>query len=872
MIATDAAPVRTPARKTAIYLLGSAALLATYAALATVLWINRDFVAEGPLGFRAPAVTVPLNPATSLSTVKQQCIQAGLLTVIGGDTIKVVAVRVQSQVYYACYEVDEGKAYDAAVIDADGFKAPDRIAKQYGAWPWIGLVKSSGELYLGGFTLAVMLALYFQYYRRARPGPPNPARWWQTSRGSFLLALTGPLLLTPLFRRVQSRPRRLRLLYQWAFGLITMILFGLLVAGISDRMSAVVLLLLLSGSAFGWLGGRLLLAPPDFGAPEQSPLPVARVQNPDGPNAGRTMSPDENLGSDQNLRPEGRLDPDGAGSRATWAPARTARRAGVRSSTGRSEPRPAYLKSPSSLPTFADVGGMQALKDELADTFGLLLAFGAEADVYRIAFNGVLLHGPPGVGKTFVAKATAGEFGLTFAHISTGDLVSKFVGESAANIREVFSEAARNVPCLLFFDEFDSIAERRDSATGEESRRVVNQLLQSLEEWRPVRDLVIMAATNHLDTLDAAVVRAGRFDRHIRVDLPDLVARRAILGAQLRGRPTATDIDLDDLAERTAGRTPATISRVVEAAALSAFRSATESGTAAPINHVDLRAALAGLGGSDRPTVEDWSWDRLILPEAMKAELKQVQALVGDPDLAKAYGVDVPSGLLLAGPPGTGKTTIARVLAAQTGFSFYSRTAADLTSKWVGESEASVARLFARARENAPSFVFIDEIDAIAGARSDVGSYLDRTLTQLLTEIDGLVKQVGVFVVAATNRPEMLDPALLRGGRLSRTITIPLPDVGDRRRLLSLFTARMPLADVDLDQLSGATAGYSGADLEALCQQAAINSMLAATRAETSGPSTVTAAAFAEALRSRRSGPVPMADAPDERAGDGGYL
>lgn len=456
----------------------------------------------------------------------------------------------------------------------------------------------------------------------------------------------------------------------------------------------------------------------------------------------------------------------------------------------------------------------------------------------------MLLHGPPGVGKTFVAKATAGEFGLNFLHVSTADLISKYVGESARNLRAVFAEAARHVPCLLFFDEFDSIAERRDDGVNEESKRVVAQLLQSLEEWRPVRELVIMAATNHLDRLDPAVVRAGRLDRHIRVDLPDLVARRAILTAQLAQRPVAPDVDLDDLARRTVGRTPATIARITEAAAMAAFRTATGTGRPTPITTAHLREALAGLGGTDRPTYEDWTWDRLVLDPDTTAELRQVQALVADPDRAAAYGVQMPSGLLLAGPPGTGKTTIARVFAAQAGCSFYPAGASDLTSKWVGESEASVARLFARARDNAPSIVFLDEIDAVAAARSEGGSsVLDRTLTQLLTEIDGITEQRGVFVMAATNRPDMLDPALLRGGRLSRTITIPLPDRAGRRRLLGLFSASMPLRDVDLDAVAARTDGFSGADLEALCQQAALRAMLRA-----DGDPVVTPAAFAEAL------------------------
>jgi transitional endoplasmic reticulum ATPase len=248
-----------------------------------------------------------------------------------------------------------------------------------------------------------------------------------------------------------------------------------------------------------------------------------------------------------------------------------------------------------------------------------------------------------------------------------------------------------------------------------------------------------------------------------------------------------------------------------------------------------------------------------------------VQWLVKDPDLAKRYGVQPPSGLLLTGPPGTGKTTIARVFAAEAGCSFYPQTASDLTSKWVGESEASVVRLFARARDNAPSIIFIDEIDAVGAARSEMGSsYLDRTLTQLLTELDGMTEQRGVFVMAATNRPDALDPALTRGGRLSRTIEIPLPDRAQRHRLLALFTREIPLVDVDLDALADRTEGLAGADLEALCQQAALFAMVSA-RERPGTPHGVDATAFAQALAARQ--PAEADDDPDAGdSGPGGYL
>jgi transitional endoplasmic reticulum ATPase len=472
---------------------------------------------------------------------------------------------------------------------------------------------------------------------------------------------------------------------------------------------------------------------------------------------------------------------------------------------------------------------MEAVKQELSESFGLILAFSGEAETYKLSFNGVLLHGPPGVGKTFLARATAGEFGLGFMHVAAGDLTSKWVGESTQNIREAFRSAASQVPCLLFFDEFDSIAQRRDDSPSQEDRRTVNQLLQSLEEYRVIRELIVIAATNNVDSLDPAVIRPGRFDRHIRVDLPDLDARMAIFAAQLKGRPIDDAIDCRVLAEKSEGLTPAAIAQVVDAAALATFREATAAGHTVLLNQSRLLGALQQRGGKDRPTVETWCWDRLILPAQTKAELRQVQSLIVDPDAAAAYGVKPPAGILLAGPPGTGKTTIARVMAAESNCSFYPLTVGDLTSKWVGESEQLISRLFSRARQNAPSIVFIDEIDGIAGRRGEWGSmgqWADRQLNQLLAEMDGMSSRKGVFVLAATNRPDTIDTALTRGGRLSRTIWLPLPDLSARIALLEMYSASMPLEEVDLRDVAAITDGMSGADLEALCQEAAIMAMV----------------------------------------------
>jgi transitional endoplasmic reticulum ATPase len=467
---------------------------------------------------------------------------------------------------------------------------------------------------------------------------------------------------------------------------------------------------------------------------------------------------------------------------------------------------------------------MVALKLELKDTFGLMLAFAGEARAYRLRWNGLLLHGPPGVGKSFIARAAAGEFGLNLIYVTTADVVSSYAGEAARNLRRAFTFAAERIPCILFFDEFDSIAQRRDGFQNAEARRTVNELLREVEQWRRVPELIVMAATNDLDALDPAVIRPGRFDRHIRVDLPDAPARAAIFGAALRGRPLGPDVDLDRLAVSAEGLTPAAIARAVEAASLAAFKESTGSGQVVQLTAAHLRTALEQRGGTDRPLVEDWTWDQLVLPAGTTAELQQVVAMVKNPELARTLGVEPPTGLLLTGPPGTGKTTIAKVLAAQAGCSFYPITGADVTSPWLGESERSIARLFDRARENQPSIIFLDEIDAIAGKRGEWGGY-DRQINQLLAEIDGVGGQRGLFVLGATNRPDQLDPALLRGGRLSRTIEIPLPDFKGRVALLQLFTARMPLDRVDVDLLARRTAGLSGADLKALCQQAAVEAL-----------------------------------------------
>jgi transitional endoplasmic reticulum ATPase len=375
------------------------------------------------------------------------------------------------------------------------------------------------------------------------------------------------------------------------------------------------------------------------------------------------------------------------------------------------------------------------------------------------------------------------------------------------------------------FDEFDAIAGARSEQPESNASAVLAQLLQSLEEWHSEQRLVVVATTNELEALDPAVMRAGRFDHHVRMDVPDSEGRVAVLRAALRERPVRKDFDYAVVARRTAGQTPATIVQAVELAALDAMREAAGTRKVVQISTEHMLDAIAERGGKDRPTVERWSWHRLVLDARVHNELRQLQRLIEDPSSCERLGVDPPSGLLLTGPPGTGKTTIAKVLAAESACSFYPVTAADLTSRWIGDSERAVARLFRRARANAPSMIFIDEIDAIGATRGGHAAY-DRQLDQLLLEIDGVSSMPGVFVVGATNRVRAVDPALRRGGRLSRTIEVPLPDVEQRLALLKLMAAPMPLHGVDLEDVALQTDGYSGADLKALLQQAALESLV----------------------------------------------
>ena len=820
-------PKFIPSSGMARFLLVSIALVLAYLALVPVLWVNRGVVENGPISFNAPALKASLTTGNSISQLERACADQQAISSLDYARLKIVGGRVDSRILYGCYAVkSDGTVGGAAVLDQDLILVKNvSLLKRSGAWRWIGAVKTKTEIVLGSLGLIGILCMYLLYYRRPKPGPPSePVRqWWKGRVGDVVVGII--IFLSWLIIWIlpgRSRARKLRLSFMYGFAYIPFFIIGPFsaVADYPDALGVTVVGLLGLGVLWGWLGGRSLLRPSGWGYPDQ---PLMVRPQPIQPSTQEMPTPP--------VKPSASMD-EATTVPSTSAPNRsTVASPDLRETAAREPASSAHsglfkVQGPEQLPTFADIGGMTQLKDLLADTFGLLLAFGEEAERYRINFNGILLHGPPGVGKTFIARATAGEFGLNFVRVTTGDLISKWFGESAKNVAAVFRFAVSNVPCVLFFDEFDSVALRRDDEPDNESRRVVNQLLSSLEEYRSIRELIVIAATNRLERLDPAVVRPGRFDKHVRVDLPDRDARQAILAAQLRNRPVAHDLDLSELVDRTQGFTAAALAAVVEAAALAAFRESTTTGMDTPITTAALLGALMARGGADRPTATAHSWDDLVLPTRTKDELQEIQRLIEDPELARRFGIDPPSGLLLAGPPGTGKTTIARVLAAQARCSFYSASAADLTSKWVGESEQRVQALFARARDNAPSIIFLDELDAIARKRLAGQDISDRQLTQLLAEIDGLGSHPGVFVIGATNRPDILDQAITRGGRLSRTIWIPPPDLDGRVSILELQTRRMPLGEVDLRAVARVTEGFSGGDLKAVCQQAAIGALM----------------------------------------------
>ncbi len=494
--------------------------------------------------------------------------------------------------------------------------------------------------------------------------------------------------------------------------------------------------------------------------------------------------------------------------------------------------------------TYEDIGG---LDDELEQVREMIELPMRHPELFQQLGieppKGVLLHGPPGTGKTLMAQAVANEIDAYFTDISGPEIMSKYYGESEEKLREVFEEATENDPAVIFIDELDSIAPKRGETSGDVERRVVAQLLSLMDGLEDRGEVIVIGATNRVDALDPALRRGGRFDREIEVGVPDRDGRMEILQVHTRGMPLSDDIDLETYAENTHGFVGADIEQLAKESAMNALRRVrpeldleedeidAETLERLRVTQGDFKQAMKGITPSAMREVfveiPDVTWEQVGGLEDTKERLREtIQWPLEYPEVFKQMDMEAAKGVLMYGPPGTGKTLLAKAIANESKSNFISIKGPELLNKYVGESEKGVREVFEKARSNAPTVVFFDEIDSIATERgqntgdSGVG---ERVVSQLLTELDGLEELEDVVVIATTNRPDLIDTALLRPGRLDRHVHVPVPDEEARRAIFQVHTRRKPLADdVDLDSLAARTEGYVGADIEAVCREASM--------------------------------------------------
>ena len=457
--------------------------------------------------------------------------------------------------------------------------------------------------------------------------------------------------------------------------------------------------------------------------------------------------------------------------------------------------------------------------------------------------KGVLLHGPPGTGKTLIAKAVANETDASFIFISGPEVMAKYYGESEQRLRQIFEEASAKAPCIIFIDEIDSIAPKRDEVSGEKQleKRLVSQLLTLMDGLESRGQVIVIAATNKPNLIDEALRRGGRFDREIEIGIPDRNGRYDVLQIHTRGMPLADDVNLGMLADKTHGFVGADIEALCKEAAMHALRRVLpqidiehdiplEILDALEVTRSDFQEALKNTSPSalrevfiEVPTVR---WNDIGGLEAAKQELiEAVEWPLKFPEVFDIINTEPPRGVLLFGPPGTGKTLLAKAVATESEANFISIKGPELFTKFVGESERGVREIFRKAKQGAPTVVFFDEVDALApkrGASADSG-VTERVISQILTEMDGLEELKDVVVVAATNRPDMIDDAIMRPGRIDRMIYVGIPGEAERKGIFSIHLKGKPLGDdVDGDEIAKQTEGYVGADIDAICREAAM--------------------------------------------------
>jgi transitional endoplasmic reticulum ATPase len=542
-------------------------------------------------------------------------------------------------------------------------------------------------------------------------------------------------------------------------------------------------------------------------------------------------------------------------------------------------PEPLLEKRPSPRVTYEEIGGLKEQIERLREIVELPLRhpevfqrFGIEPP------SGILLYGPPGCGKTLIAKALANESEASFFSINGPEIMNKYYGETEARLREIFKEAKENSPSIIFIDEIDAIAPKREEVFGDVEKRVVAQLLALMDGLTERGKVIVIGATNRLESVDPALRRPGRFDREVEISVPNERGRLEILQIHTRGMPLANDVDLAKIARESYGYTGADLRALCREAALKALR------RYLPELDLEYEKIPPQILEKMVVTLQDFKDAfKEIIPTALRefyiespnvswkdvGGLKEVKKVleenviwaIKEPERFKKFGIRPARGILLYGPPGCGKTLIAKALANESGANFITVRGPEVLSKWVGESEKAIREIFRKAKSASPCIIFFDEIDAIAKPRAyeEDSGVSERVLSQLLTEIDASHTIESIFVIGATNRPDFIDPSLLRPGRIDLLVYVTAPNEEERLEILKILTSNMPLSkDVSLERVSKITNGYSGADLEAVCREAALSAIRRSLNKEGGKDELVSAKDFDEALRKIKPSVTPQ--------------